>query len=331
MILTRAPLRLPLGGGGTDLPSYYRDHGGFFLSAAINKYVYVSVNRPAADERIRVRYSKSEDVDCPDEVQHDLVRNALKLLEIDGSLEISSMADVPAGTGMGSSGSYLAALLRGLHALTGTHRSAWELAEEACHIEMDMAGHPVGKQDQYVAAWGGLNCYDIARDGTVSVTPLRIPSYTREDLEDASLLFYVGITRASATILSQQVADTTSGNSAVVESLHRTKDLGYRIKDALEDGDLVKFGGLLDEHWQNKKKRSSKISEPRIDRAYDRACELGALGGKVLGAGGGGFLYLLCPDGNGTKRRIREALTEEGMRYMPFTFDYEGAKVLLNA
>lgn len=331
MILSRAPLRVPLGGGGTDLPSYYRDHGGFFVSAAIDKYVYVSVNRPASDERIRVKYSRSEEVATADEVEHDLVRNALHHLDMGGSLEISSMADVPAGTGMGSSGSYLAALLRALHALNGTHRSPWELAEEACHIEMEMAGHPVGKQDQYVAAWGGLNCYDIQPDGTVTVTPLRVPAYAREDLEASSLLFYVGVTRASASILSQQVTDTAAGNAAVVESLHRTKDLGFRIKEALEGGDLVAFGDMLDEHWQNKKKRSSKISDPRIDRAYDRARTLGALGGKVLGAGGGGFLMLLCPDGNGTKRHIREALAEEGMRYMPFAFDHEGAKVLLNA
>lgn len=328
MILARAPLRLPLGGGGTDLPSYYRDHGGFFVSAAVDKYVYVSVNRPAADEVIRVKYSKSEEVSQPDEVQHDLVRETLKLLKLGASLEIASMADVPAGTGMGSSGSYLAALLRALHALSGNHRSAVELAEEACHIEMDLAGHPVGKQDQYVAAYGGIHAYDIDHQGNVSVTPLRIPSYACEDMEALSLLFYVGQTRSSATILSQQVTDTASGNATVVESLHRTKEIGYRVRDVLEAGDLVGFGRLLDEHWQNKKRRSSKISDPRIDRAYDRARACGALGGKVLGAGGGGFLMLLCD--SASKRAVQEAMTNDGMRAMPMRFDSDGAKVLLN-
>lgn len=331
MILARAPLRLPIGGGGTDLPSYYRQHGGFFVSAAIDKYVYVSVNRPASDDRIRVKYSRSEEVESPDQVRHDLVRNALKLLSLGGSLEISSMADVPAGTGMGSSGSYLAALLRSLHALNGTHRSPWELAEEACHIEMDLAGHPVGKQDQYVASWGGLNCYEIDTDGKVTVSPLRVPTYAREDLEAYSLLFYMGVTRASATILSKQVEDTSVGKAAVIDSLHKTKEIGFRVRDAIEQGDLVRFGALLDEHWQNKKRRSDKISDARIDRAYDKARALGALGGKVLGAGGGGFLMVLCSDQNGTRREIREAMAEEGMRYVPFTFDYDGAKVLLNA
>jgi D-glycero-alpha-D-manno-heptose-7-phosphate kinase len=329
MILARAPLRLPLGGGGTDLPSYYRKHGGYFLSAAIDKYVYVSVNRPAGDAVIRVKYTRSEEVKLPDEVQHDLVRNALQLLDLGASLEIASMADVPAGTGMGSSGSYLAALLRALHALAGRHRSQLDLAEEACHIEMTMAGHPVGKQDQYVASWGGLNCYEIDCEGEVTVTPLRVPTYAREDLEDFSLLFYVGVTRESSTILAEQEADTSAGNVGVLTSLHRTKELAYRIRDALEEGDLVRFGGLLDEHWQTKKQRSHRISDPKVDRAYDLARERGALGGKLLGAGGGGFLMLLCP--NGSKRAVREALAEEGLHYMPFTFDFEGAKVLLNA
>ncbi len=329
MIISRAPLRIPLGGGGTDLPTYYQQHGGFFLSAAIDKYVYVTVNRPAADSRIRVKYSRSEDVEDAESVQHDLVRESLKLLKLGPSIEIASMADVPAGTGMGSSGSYLAALLRSLHAVKGEHLSAWELAEEACRVEMDLAHKPVGKQDQYVAAWGGLNCYEIATDGRVKTTPLRIPAYAREDLEDCALLFYLGVTRQSSEILAQQASDTATGNADVIESLHRTKEIGFRVKDALETGDLVAFGGLLDEHWQNKKRRSSKISDPRIDRAYERARAAGALGGKVLGAGGGGFLMMLCD--NGSRRTVRETLAEESLRYMPIEFDLEGAKVLLNA
>ena len=329
MIIARAPLRVPLGGGGTDLPSYYQHFGGFFLSAAIDRYVYVNVNRPAGDERIRVKYTRSEEVQEPDEVQHDLVRGALKLLGLRASLEIASMADVPAGTGMGSSGAYLAALLRALHALQSTSRAPCDIAEEACTIEMDMAGHPVGKQDQYVSALGGLNCYEIDTAGLVTVTPLHMPRYAGEDLQESLLLFYMGVTRDSSAILAQQVHDTTAGNNVVLESLHRTKELGYRIRDALEMGDLAAFGGLLDEHWQNKKRRSSRIADARTDAAYGAAREAGALGGKVLGAGGGGFLMLLC-EGNTVKRNVREVVEQHGMRYMGFSFDTEGAKVLLN-
>ncbi|MBI2887071.1 MAG: galactokinase [Chloroflexi bacterium] len=328
MITARAPLRLPLGGGGTDLPSYYQRFGGFFVSAAVDKYVYVSVNRPAADALIRVKYSRSEEVQQPSEVQHDLVREALQELGLGGSLEIVSMADVPAGTGMGSSGSYLAALLTALHALKRDHQPVWALAEQACRIEIELAGHPVGKQDQYVAAWGGLNCYEIDTSGQVTVTPLRIPTYAFEDLERYSLLYYTGQTRASETILSQQRQDTENGNDAVIESLHRTKEMGWEIRHALEAGNLARFGNLLNQHWQNKKARSSQISNGHIDRIYELALQNGALGGKVLGAGGGGFLYLLVDERS--NRPVRDAMAAEGLRLMPFTFDLEGAKVVLN-
>lgn len=329
MILARAPLRIPLGGGGTDLPSYYSRHGGFFIGAAIDKYVYVTVNRPASDDLIRLKYSRSEEVKHVDELQHDLVRASLKELKLDRNLEITSMADVPAGTGMGSSGSYLAALLVALHALKRDHQPKWELAEQACRIEIDLAGHPVGKQDQYVAVWGGLNCYEISTSGDVTVTALKIPADTLEDLERCMLLFNTGMTRKSDLILSHQKKDTEDGNEAVVDSLHRTKELGMAIKQSLEDGDLVAFGGLLHEHWLNKKTRSSQISDARIDRIYGLARANGAIGGKVIGAGGGGFLMLLAESGN--LRRVREAISAEGLRPMPFRFDLEGAKTLLDA
>lgn len=328
MILARAPLRLPLGGGGTDLPSYYSRFGGFFISAAINKYVYVSVNRPAADDLIRVKYSRSEEVTDPGQLQHDLVRPALLELGFDRNLEIASMADVPAGTGLGSSGSYLAALLTALHALKRDHVPRWALAEEACHIEMNLAGHPVGKQDQYVACWGGLNCYKVTQTGEVTATPLKIPAYALEDLERSSLLFYIGQTRSSSTLLGAQHAATERGDETVVESLHRTKQLAYEIRDALEDGNLVEFGNLLHKHWVNKRARTAGISDDRIDALYDRAKAAGALGGKLVGAGGGGFLMLLVE--NQCQRSVREAMADEGIRTMPFNFDLEGAKVLLD-
>ncbi len=329
MILARAPLRIPLGGGGTDLPSYYSRFGGFFIGAAIDKYVYVTVNRPASDDLIRLKYSRSEEVQHVDELEHDLVRASLKELELDRNIEITSMADVPAGTGMGSSGSYLVALLVALHTLKRDHQPKWELAEQACHIEIDLAGHPVGKQDQYIAVWGGLNCYEVSFDGDVTVTALKVPTYALEDLERCVLLFNMGQTRKSDLILAQQKSDTDSGSGAVLDSLHRTKELGMAIKESLEEGDLVAFGRLLNEHWINKKSRSAQISDRHIDRLYERARESGALGGKLMGAGGGGFLMLLAEQGN--VRRVREAIAAEGIRQMPFKFDLEGAKTLLDA
>jgi D-glycero-alpha-D-manno-heptose-7-phosphate kinase len=329
MIVARAPLRIPLGGGGTDLPSYYSKFGGFFVSAAIDKYVYVTVNRPASDDLIRLKYSRSEEVHDVHELEHDLVRASLNELDLTRNLEIASMADVPAGTGMGSSGSYLVALLMALHTLKRDHQPKWELAEQACHIEINLAGHPVGKQDQYIAVWGGLNCFEVKSNGEVTVNALRMPSYALEDLEQGLLLFNTGDTRKSELILSQQKQDTEGGKEVVVDSLHRTKELGLRIKQSLEEGNLVAFGSLLHEHWLNKKVRSSQISDARIDRIYEVARLNGALGGKLVGAGGGGFLMLLAENGN--TRRVREAVCAEGLRDMPFRFDLEGAKTLLDA
>jgi D-glycero-alpha-D-manno-heptose-7-phosphate kinase len=328
MILARAPFRISLGGGGTDLPSYYSQYGGFILSAAINKYLYIYVNRPAADDFIRVKYSRYEQVSSPDEVQHDLVRPALKVLNLNGSLEVVSMADVPAGTGLGSSGTYLVALLTALYELKREKVPTRALAEQACHIEMNLAGHPVGKQDHYLAAFGGITCLDIQTDGRVHVSPLYVPITTVEEFRNSVLLFYTGITRPSSDILEEQKQGTQKGDSTVVDSLHRTKELGYRIKEALEQGDLERFGLLLDEHWQNKKRRSGKISDPRIDRWYEIAKENGALGGKIMGAGGGGFFMFCCT--NSRKAQLRQSLAAEGLREMPYDFDFEGAKVLVN-
>jgi D-glycero-alpha-D-manno-heptose-7-phosphate kinase len=328
MILARAPLRVSLGGGGTDLPSYYGSHGGFFTSAAVDKYVYVAINRPAADDLIRVKYSRSEEVADHRQLEHDLVRESLGTLGLTSNLEITSMADVPAGTGLGSSGSYLVAMLAALNCLQRAQKPAPALAEQACRIEIDLAGHPVGKQDQYVAACGGLNSYQIDTSGQVTVSPLRMSPYAIEDLESSMQLFYTGRTRTSELILSQQKADTEGGDPAVIDSLHRTKELGYQVKDALESADLVRFGGLLDEHWQNKKTRSAQISDEGIDRAYDLARGNGALGGKLIGAGGGGFLMLLAEKGR--QRHLRTVMSAEGLRYLPVSFDMEGAKVLVD-
>ena len=283
MILARAPFRISLGGGGTDLPSYYAQFGGFILSAAISKYLYIYVNRPSADEFIRVKYSLYEQVGSPDEVQHDLVRPTLKLLGLGGSLEMVSMADVPAGTGLGSSGTYLVALLTALYELKREKVPTQALAETACHIEMNLAGHAVGKHDHYLAAFGGLTCLDIETNGRVKVSSLDISLTTAEEFRNNVLLFYTGLTRPSRDILESQKLETERGGAEVVDSLHRNRELGYRIKETLEKGDLERFGFLLDEHWQNKKRRSSQISDPRIDEWYSLAREQGALGGKIIG------------------------------------------------
>jgi len=328
MILTRAPFRISLGGGGTDLPSYYSKYGGYFVSATIDKYLYIYVNKPAADNFIRVKYSKYEQVNSPDEVQHDLVRPALNLLNIKGGLEIVSMADIPSGTGLGSSGTYLVALLTALHAYKRENVPITALAEQACHIEIDLAGHPVGKQDQYISAIGGLTGFEIDLDGTVTITPLDVSMTTTEEFRNNVLLFYTGMLRPSANILSSQKTDTMNNIRKIIESLHRTKELGYRVKEAIEDGDLEKFGHLLHEHWCIKKVRSQNISNSQIDRWYEIARESGALGGKIMGAGGGGFFMFYCE--NSHKLALRKKLTEAGLCEMKYGFDFEGAKVMLN-
>jgi D-glycero-alpha-D-manno-heptose-7-phosphate kinase len=328
MILARAPFRISLGGGGTDLPSYYCDHGGFILSAAIDKYMYVYVNRPAADDLIRLKYSQSEQVSCPDEIKHDLVRPALKELGLKRCLEIASMADIPSGSGLGSSGTYLVALLTALHELKREKIQRQTLAEEAFHIEMELAGHAVGKHDHYLAAFGGFTCMDIDCGGQVRVSPLDVSVTTMDDLRSNVLLFFTGIVRSSSEILVSQKEDTQRKDPVVVDSLHRTKELGYEVKAALENGDLELFGLLLDKHWQNKKRRSGRISDPQIDGWYDIAKENGALGGKIMGAGGGGFFMFCCP--NGHKSQLRKAMARAGLREMPYGFDFEGAKVMVN-
>jgi len=290
--------------------------------------LYIHLNRPAADDLIRLKYSRYEQVSSPEEVQHDLVRPALKCLNVNGSLEIASMADVPAGTGLGSSGSYLVALLTALYALKRETVPTQALAEQACHIEMDLAGHPVGKQDHYLAAFGGITCLEIDQDGKVHVSPLNISISIMEEFGASVLLFYTGMCRSSTDILEEQNKHTESGDGEMIESLHRTKELGLRIKEALEKGDLECFGRLLHDHWQNKKKRSAKMSDGCIDEWYRMALENGARGGKIMGAGGGGFFMFHCP--NSHKPQLRQALTASGLREMRYDFDFEGAKVLVN-
>src|SRR5262245_3562047 len=321
VILTRAPLRVPLGGGGTDLVSYYSQHGGFILSGAIDKYVYMTLNRPATDDLIRLRYSESETVPSTPEIRHPLFREALNYVGIDCRVEMAALADVPAGTGLGSSGSFLVALLTALYAAQGRRMPAQALAEAACTIEIERAGQPVGKHDQYLAAFGGLTCLEIDRSGQVEVRPLAISLEALDRLAEGALVFFTGVVRRSFDILKEQQRETIAGNASVVESLHATKEIGHEIKRALEQDDVDRFGEMLDLHWQNKKRRSDKISDPHMDEIYDDARRNGALGGKLMGAGGGGFFLFYCRPSE--RRRLRSAMERLGLRELRYDFDHE--------
>lgn len=328
MILTRTPLRLSLAGGGTDLAAYYRRHGGFLITTAINKYMYVSINEPALIDKIRVSYSKVEmvNIDQIDSIKHDIVREALKYLKIRRPLEISSMADVSAGTGLGSSSAYAVGLLNGLNTLIHRHISAKELAEEACKIEIDLIGKPIGKQDQYVAAFGGILILEIDPEGNVTANPLLIDQEAFLEIEHNLMMFYTYRERDAHTILEEQSRNIP--HSDILPSMHKIKEIAYKIKGALLAGDVEQFGAFLHEHWMEKRKLASKITDPLIDRWYTTAMENGAIGGRIVGAGGGGFFILCCK--NGKRKRLRAAMEGEGLRYMPFRFDFEGSKVLGN-
>ncbi len=328
MIIARAPLRIPLGGGGTDLASYYSQHGGFILSAAIDKHVYIYVNHPAVDQLIRLKYSKTEEVHAPEEIQHPLLREALVLTGTNSGMEIAAMADVPSGTGLGSSGSFLVALLHALHTHKGENLPTQALAEEACHVEIERAKQPVGKHDQYMAAFGGITCLDIAKDGAVRVSPLAISRHAADELRASLVLFYTGLRRDSYAILREQGEGAREGKRNVLDGMHRILEIGFKIKNALLEEDLRRFGLLLHEHWTAKKQISGLMTNGSIDRWYQRGIDSGALGGKLLGAGGGGFLMFYCESEN--RSRLREAMAEEGLKAMPFNFEFSGSKVLVN-
>ena len=324
MIITRSPLRISLGGGGTDLPSYYREHTGFIVAAAIDKYVYITLHRTFVDELI-VKYSKMERVRTVDEVQHPIIREALKIAQVSAPyLEIASMADIPAGTGLGSSGSFTTALLKALHAYRRHLILPEDLAEQACQIEIDRLGEPIGKQDQYIAAYGGLTCFRFQTNGKVEAWPLRIDQNTLFELEDNLLLFFTGYSRAASNILREQDAKSRSSDKDMTDNLHFIKDIGRQSMEALEAGDLHRFGDLMNVHWEHKKKRSANMSNTRIDEWYDLARQNGAVGGKLIGAGGGGFLMLYAED----KARLRRAMSNAGMQEVRFRFDFEGTAMV---
>jgi len=326
MIIARSPLRITLGGGGTDLPSYYHDHEGFLIAAAIDKYVYVTVMRPFS-EAIYLKYSELEHVSSVAEVKHRIIREALLMQNLrTPQIEITTLADIPAGTGLGSSGSFTTALLKALYAHRRQLIHPQELAELACHIEIDRLGEPIGKQDQYIAAYGGLTCFTFHKDNSVTAVPLKISMDTLFDLEDNILLFFTGYSRSASSILKDQNTRTQSSDDEMLKNLHFVKELGYRSKDALEAGDVVKFGELMHEHWEHKKRRSGGMSNPKIDEWYALGMKNGAVGGKLVGAGGGGFLMFYAADRN----KLSHAMSKAGLEEVRFGYDFEGTKVVLS-
>jgi len=324
MIITRSPLRISLGGGGTDLPSYYREHGGFLMAAAIDKHVYINVHSRFTGGFL-LKYSHLEEANTIDEIKHPIIREALRLVGVKATnLEIASMADIPAGSGLGSSGSFTTALLRALHA----HEHVWlqpaDLAEQACLIELDILGEPIGKQDQYIASIGGITAFEFHKDGRVEFQPLEIGEDTRVGLEENLLLFFTGYSRSASQILKDQKVRSETKDSAMLDNLHFIKDLARQSHQALEDGNLDEFARLMDVHWQRKKARTQGMSNDRINGWYDEAMANGALGGKLIGAGGGGFLMFYAHD----RAKLRIAMRRLGLREMRFRFDYEGTKVV---
>lgn len=326
MIIARSPLRISLGGGGTDLPSYYRDYEGFLISAAIDKYVYVNVMRPFK-EGIYLKYSHLEHVEHIEDVKHPIIREALHMLDFKTpQIEISTLADIPAGTGLGSSGSFTTALLKALFTHRKRHLHQEELAELACHIEIDRLAEPIGKQDQYISAVGGLTCFNFKKDDKVKSEPLGINMDTMYELEDNLLLFFTGFSRSASNILKDQNIKTNQSDTKMLDNLHYVKDLGYRSRDALLEGNTVLFGEIMHEHWEHKKNRSGGMSNTKIDELYELGMKNGAIGGKLVGAGGGGFLMFMAQD----KNKLRTAMTDARLEEVRFRFDFEGTKVVMS-
>jgi D-glycero-alpha-D-manno-heptose-7-phosphate kinase len=324
MIITRSPLRISLGGGGTDLESYYREHAGFVIAAAIDRYVFITLH-DTFEQQFIIKYSKTELVKSVEEIRHPIVREALKLVPVSvPHLEVVSMSDIPAGTGLGSSSSFTVALLCALYAHRKDVVSREQLAEAACRIEIETLGEPIGKQDQYIASFGGITSFLFNPDGRVAAHPLQLSSETLYNLEDNLLLFFTGFTRSASAILAEQESRSRQRDCSMIDHLHQVKRLGYETKAALEGGDLRRFAAIMHEHWELKKHRSRSITNAQIDEYYALGRANGALGGKLIGAGGGGFLMFYTED----KARLRHVLREAGLREVRLRFDFDGASLV---
>jgi D-glycero-alpha-D-manno-heptose-7-phosphate kinase len=326
MLITRTPLRISLGGGGTDLPSYYRQNGGFVVAASITKYVYIGINATFTPDYF-LKYSALERTKSVRDIDHPIIRAALMSNAVLPSVEIVSLADIPSGTGLGSSGSFTVGLLRAIHAYKREHVTAAALAEEACAIEIGDLARSVGKQDQYIAAFGGLTCFEFETDGDVRVSPLTVSGETVDELEDHLLMFFTGFSREADHVLEDQKRRTDQLDRSMLDNLNEIRRIGYDVRDALQAGDTVRFGELMHEHWELKRQRSAGISNDQIDSWYQLAREHGALGGKLVGAGAGGFLLFYSPE----PARLRRGLEDVGLNEVRFGFDYDGSIVLLRA
>lgn len=327
MIITRTPFRVTLGGGGTDLPSYYKKYGGFIFSFSLTKYMYINTKLDFADDLIRVKYSKSETVLDINDLKHEIARECLRKHNIYKAIEITSMADIPAGSGLGSSSSYTVGLLNALHTIKRDYISLKVLAEEACEIEMNILKKPIGKQDQYLAAFGGFTVLEIAPDGEVSVKRANVKSSTIDDLKRNLLMFYTGKKRENKEILESQSKSTIKGEKKVMESLHYIKESGYKILEIIETGNVTELGIMFDKHWRYKKQMAKGISNKHFDNIYNEAKINGAIGGKITGAGGGGFFTFYCEE---NQNKLRSKMKEFNLKELKYDFDYEGTKVLAN-
>ena len=327
MIITRTPLRISLGGGGTDLPSYYSQHEGFLVTAAIDKHVYIMVN-PRFERSLRISYSQTEIADSVDEVKHPIVREALRFLGLETGLEIVSIADLPANSGLGSSSTFTVGLLHALHVYKREPVTPKQLAEEAFHIEAEVLGEPIGKQDQYAAAYGGIIAMDIDRDGTVDVTRLELPDGLVQDLEHSLTLWYTGLRRAASEVLAGQSKSLSNSTSDPTLAMHEIKQIGFQIRDALAEGEFHRIGELMDVHWENKKRLAGNVSSGTVDRWYAMAKDSGAVGGKIIGAGGGGFFMFYTP--SQSKTRLRQSMSGEGLQELRLGFDFDGSKLVAN-
>jgi D-glycero-alpha-D-manno-heptose-7-phosphate kinase len=327
VIVSRAPFRFSLGGGGSDLPAYYREHGGFVVSAAIDSYMYVTAN-PRFYPSIRLAYSETEIVDDVALIRHPIFREALKMTGISSSIELTSVADLPSNSGLGSSSSFTVALLNALYTYKREFVSRERLAREACELEMERLGEPVGKQDQYIAAFGNVTALSIAKDGRVSIEPVPVSGEVLDELQSNLLVMYSGVERPAKLVLAEQGQRVQDADPTTLEGMHRIKALGRDVYELLVRGDVDQYGELLHEHWQHKRRLASKMSDPALDAHYAAARAAGAVGGKLIGAGGGGFfMFFVRP---AERRRVREALLARGLRPLRFRFDLDGARILLN-
>ena len=327
MIVSRAPVRFSLGGGGTDLPSYALEHGGFLVAAAIERYVFVAANRRFYDT-IRLAYSKTETVDSVDQIEHRIFRETLRFTGVKSGIELVTVADVPSNSGLGSSSTFTVALLNALHAYNRNFVSSEQLAREACQIEIDILKEPIGKQDQYIAAYGGITAFTFNKDGTVIPERVDVSADVVDELETNLTIFYSGVERAASSVLKEQGRQIRENKDDTVKRMHRIKELGYETRDLLLKGDVDRYGEMLHEHWTNKRKLASNMTDPVIDEHYEAARAAGAIGGKLMGAGGGGFFMFYARPAD--KRRLWDVMSKRGLKPLRFRFDQDGARIIAN-